>query len=113
VPWVPNVGERVAEAGVEDEFGTVLRVDGTSATVLWDDYKQAQPFEIDDLEPVDESEAEEPIKEGDSIEYHNPFFARPFKGIALRVGDGVTFIRFPAGGMADGFYNNEFIQKAA
>lgn len=124
--WTPYVGDRVLERGEDEEPGTVIGLGPMvgQARVLWDDYKQAQTFAVADLEPYDESDDEDPepiapslqpemFNEGERVEYHNPFFAEPLVAKVARVGDGVTFLKFAEAGMPDGYYDNEFIQKAA
>lgn len=112
--WIPKTGERVVEKGegLEDDYGTVLRVDGDTVRILWDDIPAAQTFAIEDLEPADESEPES-FDEGDYVEYHSPFFAQPFKGVVVKLGDDRSFIKFPSGSLPDGFYEHEFLSKAA
>jgi hypothetical protein len=98
--WAPKVGERVIEKGIEDECGTVLRVTGNTVRVLWDEYPSAQDFDLSDLEPADESAADG-FSEGDDVEYNNPFFAQPIKGVVVKLGDDRSFIKFPSGKMPD------------
>jgi hypothetical protein len=73
--WFPNIGERVIEVGEgnEEEFGTVLSASGDTALILWDDFPHAQMFAIADIEPLLDEDDPNELKEGDRVEYTNPF----------------------------------------
>lgn len=111
VPWIPFVGERVIEAGVEeDEIGTVLSSidENNEVRVLWDSFPHDQSWPVSDLEPADESEE---FGVGDIVEYSNPFFTGPQPATIVGI-DGNSFcVRFHEGCVADGSYSKDFFSK--
>ncbi len=126
--WTPRVGDEVLELNAEDGIvGVVIGLLQDDASVLWEGFPVAQRWPLSELEPFDEysdededlPEVESPALQPDSfepnerVEYHNPFFASALTARVVRVGDGVTFLKFADGAMPDGFYDNDFIQKAA
>lgn len=119
IPWLPKIGERVIEAGVEDddEGGTVITVspDGR-VKVLWDSFPHAQDWLVSDLEPEDKHEDDDDddkLKEGDEVEYTNPMFSGSCKATVTKVeGEGVS-VKFASGPFRDGLYHRDFFTKAA
>lgn len=117
IPWVPLVGERVIEAGVEgeeDEGGVVLGinltgteggVDDVSVRVLWDSYPHAQNWLVEDLAPEDDYEESDEIAVGDEVEYESP-------GATVQEVDGnIIRVAFHNGPLADGNYSKELFSK--
>lgn len=116
VAWFPRVGERVLEAGVDDETeGNIVAIseDRKNARVIWDSFPHPQDFAIEDLEPADEF-GEDEFKVGETVIYTNPFFSRTVKAKVLGVEDEVIRVRFEPGTLiADGDYSKDFFSKAA
>lgn len=118
-PWLPLVGSRVIESGVEeDETGTVIGVslpdcDGAIvARVLWDSFPHAQDWLVSDLEPADEYE--NGFSTGDAVEYSNPFFAGTAKATVVGVDGNLLGVEFEPGCIfADGNYSADFFKIAA
>ena len=116
-PWLPKVGERVVEAGVEDdEGGTVLSIGNGRAKVLWDSYPHAQDWPVAELEPEDqyEDEGEDELQEGDSVVYSNPMFTGTCKATVTYTDGEAIGVAFSQGSpMRDGTYHRDFFTKAA
>jgi hypothetical protein len=92
--WFPNIGERVIEVGEgnEEEFGTVLSASGDTALILWDDFPHAQMFAIADIEPLLDEDDPNELKEGDRVEYTNPFFSEKQKATVTESGSTIHVV---------------------
>lgn len=115
VPWLPKVGERVIEAGIDDddEGGTVLAVANGTAKVLWDSFPHAQDWLVTDLEPEDQYEEEDELQEGDEVVYSNPMFAGTQKATITKIDGEAVNVTFTNGPFRDGVYHRDFFTKAA
>lgn len=110
IPWLPEVDERVVTVDDEDEFGTVVSIDGDFAVVDWDDYPGTQTWRLSELEPADEADR---FEVDDEVDYVNPFFTDPKKAIVIATeGDSLT-VHFPESPSMDGTYDKEFFSNAA
>jgi hypothetical protein len=110
IPWVPKIGERVIEAGVDDEEeGTVLNEDFGRAIVLWDSFPHAQDWPVTDLEPVDEHD----FVAGDVVEYSHPVFANIERATVVGAGDGYLNVVFDSGFLPPGNYTKDVFKLAA
>jgi heat shock protein HspQ len=87
--WKPKGGEHVVEVGDEEEIGTVIFDYGTNIyRVLWEDYPNAQDWELEHLEPYFEEDDEEiPFQVGQRVESTNPFFNPGYTAKIVEVSD--------------------------
>lgn len=115
IPWVPLVGERVIEAGIEDEeTGTVVGwANSITARVLWDSFPLAQDWLVADLEPADESEDD--FENGDIVVYSNPMFSGTSKAVVTFTDGGeAVAVKFEKNSpFRDGVYHRDFFSIAA
>jgi hypothetical protein len=111
IPWVPKIGERVIEAGVDDEEeGTVIGWANTiTARVVWDSFPLAQDWLISDLGPVDEKD----FVAGDVVEYSHPIFSNIEQATVVGTGDGYLNVVFDSGFLPPGNYTKDVFKLAA
>lgn len=113
-PWLPTVGERVIEAGVENDVGgTVVSANDGVANVLWDTFPHPQPWKFSELEPEDQYEENDTLRPGDEVEYTNPMFSGTSKAKVISIDGEAVNVKFDSGPMRDGVYHREFFTKAA
>lgn len=112
IPWLPQVGERVVDPEDEDEFGTVVALDGEAARIKWDAYPRPQLFAVSALEPADEHE--DVFTVGETVEFHSPFLAATVKAEVTEVDGSVIRAKFAPGFVyPDGYYPSDMFSKAA